>query len=75
MHIHIHVILLNRQVMLANCEEEEWSTKRKTCVLTNERGRPKMGGVEFHLVIVEDEDILASIDKLLVRRSVHFKRK
>ena len=44
-------------------------------MLTNERGTPKVGGVEFHLVIVEYEDILASIDKLLMERRVHFYRK
>ena len=79
LHNYIHVILLKTQlvsqVMLTKYEEEEWSTKRKTCMLTNERGTPKMGGVEFHLVIVEYEDILASIDKLLVRSIVRFKRK
>ena len=37
-------------------------------MLTNERGTPKVGGVEFHLVIVEYEDVFASIDKLLVKR-------
>ena len=42
------------------------STKRKTCMPTNERGTPKVGGSEFHLVIVEYEDILAGIDKLLM---------
>ena len=54
--------------------DEEWSTERKTRVLTNDGRPPKVGGVEFHLVIVEYEDILASIDKLLVRSIVHFKR-
>ena len=35
-------------------------------MLTNERGTPKVGGVEYHLVIVEDEDVFSCIDKLLV---------
>ena len=35
-------------------------------MLTNERGTPKVGGVEFHLVIVEYEDIFTGINKLLV---------
>ena len=37
-------------------------------MLTNERGTPKVGGVEYHLVIVEDEDVFSSIDKLLVEQ-------
>ena len=44
-------------------------------MLTNDGRPPKVGGVEFHLVIVEYEDILASIDKLLMERRVHFYRK